>query len=337
MRRREILKGMSGLGLMVFAAPRSARAQQVPGKVHRVGLFFATIPVSDLAGPEPVNPFARVFVHAMRDLGYVEGRNLVLEHRSAGGRWERFDEILTGLVARKVDVIVTIGNDMTLAATRVTSAVPIVMAGSTDPVEAGIVTSLARPGGNVTGLTFNTGPGFEAKRLQLLKEAVPEATRVAYLVTKTEWEGLQGTGVRAAAPTLGVTLVHAEHTPTHYADAFALITREKPHALFVSRHGSNYVHRQLIADFAVEQRLPSMFPYRENVEAGGLMSYGLNLPDQWRRAAGHVDKILRGTKPADIPVEQPTKFELVINGKTAKVLGITIPPTLLNLADEVIE
>ena len=316
--------------------PLAARAQPA-GKVHRVGLLFATIPVADLAGPDPIDPIARAFVHGMRELGYVEDRNLVLEWRSAGGRWERFDAILTELVARKVDAIVTIGNDMTLAAKRVTTTVPIVMAGSTDPVEAGIVASLARPGGNVTGQTFNTGPEFEAKRLQLLKEALPEAIRIAFLVMKAEWEGLQGTSVRAAAKKLGVTLILAEHTPMDYAAAFAQIIREKPHALFVARHGANYTNRQLIADFAVEQRLPGMYPYREIVEAGGLMSLGLSLPDLWRRATGYVDKILKGAKPADLAVQQPTKFELVINGKAAKALGLAIPPLVLAQADEVIE
>jgi putative tryptophan/tyrosine transport system substrate-binding protein len=328
---------IAGLGGVAVVRPLAAQAQQPTGKVHRVGLLFATVPLSELAGPDPIDPLAKAFVHAMRDLGFVEGRNLTLERRSAEGRYERYAQIFTDLVARKVDVIVTIGTDMTLAAKRVTTTVPIVMAGSTDPVEAGIVASLARPGGNVTGQTFNTGPEFEAKRLQLLNEALPEATRIAFLVIKAEWEGLQGTSVRAAARMLGVTLVHVVHTPTHYADAFALIMRERPHALFVARHGANYANRQLIADFAVEQRLPGMYPYREIVEAGGLMSYGLSLPDLWRRAAEYVDKILKGAKPADLAVEQPTRFELVINGKTAKALGLSIPPLLLAQADEVIE
>jgi putative ABC transport system substrate-binding protein len=173
--------------------------------------------------------------------------------------------------------------------------------------------------------------------MQLLKEIVPEASRVAYLIVADDWDSDEGKAVRAAVRTMGVTLVHARHTPVHYADAFALISRERPHALFVARNPANYANRQLIADFAIEHRMPSMYPWREFVEAGGLISYGVSLPDLYRRAAGYVDKILKGAKPADLPIEQPTKFELVINLKTAKMLGITVPPSLLARADEVIE
>jgi putative ABC transport system substrate-binding protein len=276
-------------------------------------------------------------VHALRDLGYVEGQNLVLERRSAEGKFERFGEIVVELVGRRTDVIAITGVELAQEAKRVTTAVPIVMVGSIDPVRAGIVTSLARPGGNVTGLTINPGPEFEAKRMQLLKEVVPKASRVAYLGVADDWDSNEGKAVRAAVLTMGVTLVHARHTPVHYADAFALITRERPHALFVARNPAVYANWQLIADFAISHRMPGMYPWREFVEAGGLMSYGVSTPDLFRRAAGYVDKILKGAKPADLPVEQPTKFELVINLKTAKALGLTVPPTLLTIADEVIE
>jgi putative ABC transport system substrate-binding protein len=173
--------------------------------------------------------------------------------------------------------------------------------------------------------------------MQLLKEVVPKASRVAYLGVADDWDSDEGKAVRAAVQTMGVTLVHARHTPVHYADAFALITRERPHALFVARNPAVYANWQLIADFAISHRMPGMYPWREFVEAGGLMSYGVSSPDLFRRAAGYVDKILKGAKPADLPVEQPTKFELVINLKTAKALGLTVPPTLLTIADEVIE
>lgn len=172
--------------------------------------------------------------------------------------------------------------------------------------------------------------------MQLLKEAVPAATRIAYLGLKNDWESPEGTSARAAAKTLGVTLIYAEHTPTHLADAFALIEREQPQALFAARGQTSYAIRQAVASFTVKSRIPGIFPYREHVEAGCLMSYGDNFADRYRRTTGYVDKILKGAKPADLPVEQPTKFELVINLKTAKELGITIPPTLLALA-EVIE
>ena len=334
MRRRVFIVG---LGSATIAWPVAGLAQQ-SGKLHRVGVIFSTPPVSEMTGPGPINPVIRALVQALRDLGYAEERSLVLEHRSAEGEFDRIGGIVAELVARKVDVIVAGGgNDVAHAAKRVTSDVPIVMANSVDPVEAGIVASLARPGGNITGFTIHAGPEIEAKRLHMLKEAVPEATRVAFLGLESEWQGPQGTSLRAAAQKLGLTLFPALHTPKHYIDAFALITQDRPHALLVANHPGAYANRLLIADFAVKLRIPSMFPYHESVEAGGLISYGVSLPDLWRRAAGYVDKILKGTKPSDLPIQQPTKFELVINGRTAKALGITIPPTLLTLADEVIE
>ena len=333
MRRRDFIAGVGGAA----AWPLAARAQPT-GKAHRVGLVFSTAPMSTMAGPDPINLAVRAFVHGLRDLGYVEGRNLVVERRSAEGRFERFGEIVAELVALNVDAIVITGAlELARAAKRLTSTVPIVMASSFNPVEEGLVASLARPGGNITGLTHHAGPEIEAKRLQLLKEAVPQATRIAFLGLQSLWDGAEGNSVRAAAPTFGVALIHAGYTPTDYTGAFALITRERPHALFVARHGSNNANGQRIADFALEQRLPSVFPYRESVEAGGLLSYGASVPDLYRRAAGHVDKILKGAKPADLAVEQPTKFELVINLKTARTLGLSVPPIVLAQADEVIE
>ena len=332
--RRKI---MTLLGGAAAAWPLVARAQQA-GKVHRVALILTSAQISDMVGPDPIGPVTRAFVHTLRALGYVEGQNLVLERRSAEGRYERFGEIVAELVGRNVDVIVTAGsNELAQAAKRATSTVPIIMVNSIDPVEAGIIASLARPGGNITGFTVHAGPAIEAKRLQLLKEAVPLATRVAFLATKSGWEGPEGTAVRTAAPTLGVTMVLAEHTPTHFADAFALIARDRPHALFMGRTLGNIANRKLVADFALQQRLPGMYAWREFVDAGGLMSYGTSNTDLFRRAAARVDKILKGAKPADLPVEQPTKFEFVLNLKTAKALGLTIPPLVLAQADEVIE
>jgi putative tryptophan/tyrosine transport system substrate-binding protein len=333
MKRREFI-GLAGCAAATW--PLAARAQPA-GKVHRVGLIFAGTPLSELAGPDPISSSFRAFVQAMRDKGWVEGSNLILERRSAVGRPDRFGEIVAELVGLKVDVIVTAGSQMTLAAKRATNTVPIVMALASSPVEAGVVASLARPGGNVTGFTLDAGPEIEAKRLHMLKEAVPEATRVAFLGLKIDWETLGSKSACAAAVTLGITLVHAEHEPTGYADVFARIQRDRPHALFVPSNPPAFTHRQLLADFALEHRLPGMYPYRQNVEAGGLMSYGSNTTDLYRRAAGYVDKILKGTKPTDLAIEQPTKFEMVLNGKTAKALGLAIPPLLLAQADEVIE
>ena len=326
------------LALALLAAPLTAGAQQA-GKVWRVGFIFSTSPVSEMAGPEPVNPAIRAFVQALRALGYVEGQNLILERRSAEGRYERFGDIVAELVRLKADVIVTVGDSMTRAAKAVTTTVPIVMAPSGDPVGEGLVQSLARPGGNITGLTVQVGPEIDAKRLELLREMLPGVSHVAYLALKEtkEWESRWGKSVRTAAQALGVTLVPAEFSPHQYSDAFTLISRARTEALFVSLSGTAYADRALIVDFATRTRLPSIFAWREPVELGGLMSYGVNVADVLRRAAGYVDKILKGAKPADLPVEQPTKFELVINLKTAKALGLTIPPSLLLRADEVIQ
>jgi putative tryptophan/tyrosine transport system substrate-binding protein len=334
--RRNFISLAGGAAIASLSWPVAARAQPA-GKVSRVGLILTTSPVAELAGSEPTHPLVRTFVRTLRILGHIEGQNLVLERRSAEGRFERFRTIVAELVGREIDVIVTVGDDMAIEARRVTKTVPIVMATSTDPVGAEIVASLARPGGNVTGFTTNAGPEIEAKRLQLLKEALPQISRVAYLGTVSDWENDEAKGIRNAARTLGVTLVHAAHSPTHYADAFALIIRERPHALLVARSPANYANRQAIVAFAIEHRIPSNSAHREFVEAGGLMSYGVNVSYLFRRAAGQVDKILKGATPADLPVEQPTRFEFVINLKTVKALSLEIPPALLISADEVIE
>ena len=216
---------------------------------------------------------------------------------------------------------------------------PIVMATSADLVGGGLVQSLARPGGNITGLTLVVGPEIEAKRLELLRAILPGVSRVAYLGSKEnkDRERPSGQSVRTAAQALGVTLVLAEFSLHQYTDAFTRISRARAEALFVARSAMAYADRALIVDFTTRTRLPSSFDFREFVELGGLMSYGANPADNFRRAAGYVDKILKGAKPADLPVEQPTKFELVINLKTAKALGLTIPQSLLLRADERIQ
>jgi ABC-type uncharacterized transport system substrate-binding protein len=327
---------LAGTGAMILAAPLAARAQQ-SGKVYRVGLVFTTAPVSEMIGPDPLHPLVRSFLEELRALGYVQGRNLVFEPRSAEGKFERLREILEGLVSLKVDVLVVNGNVMTRRAMEVTSAVPIVMVFVNDPVADGLVASLARPGGNVTGVTGTAGPELEGKRVELLKEALPKIRRVAFLGTKSDWEDSFGKSTQAAARALHVTLVHAEHTPDEYRDAFARIVHERPDALLVPNTTSNFARRRLIVDFATKSRLPGMYYVRNFTEAGGLMSYGPDFRDHFRRAAVYVDKILKGAKPGDLPVEQPTKFELVINLKTARALGLTIPPSLLGRADEVIQ
>ncbi len=333
--RRTFIAAVTG-GLL--AAPLAAEAQQA-GKVYRVGFISPAIPVSEMAGPEPLNSGARAFVHGLRALGYVEGQNLILERRSAEGRFERFSDIVAELVRLNVDVIVTGGRLMAQAAKAVTTTVPIVMATSSDPVGEGIVQSLSQPGGNITGLTLAVGPELDAKRLQLLRAMLPGVSRIAYLGSKEnkEWESPRGQSVRTAAQDLRVTLVPTEFPPHQYTDAFTRISRARAEALFVGDSAPAYAARALIVDFAIRTRLPSSFAWRESVELGGLMSYGVNLADNYRRAATYVDKIIKGAKPADLPVEQPTKFELVINLKAAKALGLTIPQSVLLQATEVIE
>jgi putative tryptophan/tyrosine transport system substrate-binding protein len=334
MNRRTFL---CGLTLGTLAAPLAAEVQA--GKVYRVGLIFTTSPVSEMAGPEPIHPAARAFAQGLRALGYVEGQNLILERRSAEGRYERLGYIVAELVRLKADVIVTVGDPMVHAAKAVTTTVPIVMANSRDPVGERFVQSLAQPGGNITGLTVASAPEIEAKRLELLRDALPGVSRVAFLGSKEdkEWGSSIGQSVRTAARILGVTLLLAEYRPHQYTTSFRLIRRARADALFVGSSPAGYADRGLIVDFATRTRLPSTFPYREAVELGGLMSYGASFADIFRRAAGYVDKILKGAKPADLPIEQPTKFELIINLKTAKALGLTIPQSLLLRADEVIQ
>jgi putative ABC transport system substrate-binding protein len=328
MKRREFINLLGGAAV---AWPLVARAQQ-PGKVHRVAFVSAASPVSELAGGN----LGRAFVQGLAALGHVEGSNLMLEWRSAEGRYERVPQIIRELLSMNVDVIVTGTSSLTHAAKEVTQTVPIVMIGAT-PVERGVVQSLARPGGNVTGLTIDIDLEIFAKRLELLKELLPGIARVAFLWPGRKLQAAEPQIVAAAASALGVKLVLAEFTDTDFADAFALIARERPDALFVSHGAATLASRHLIAEFAAEHRLPAMYSFREAVEVGGLMAYGVDLADLFRRAAGYVDRILKGAKPTELPVERPTKFQLVINLKTAKALVLTVPDTLLARADEVIE
>jgi putative ABC transport system substrate-binding protein len=276
----------------------------------------------------------------MRELGYVDGKNMKFEFYSAEGKSGEIDQIVARVLETSPDAILAAGggaNEIAHAFQRLTRTVPIVMANSSDPAAQGLVASLARPGGNITGFSGNTGPEFEAKRLQLLRDVAPNASRVGYLGLKVDWESPAAIGVRSAAEGLGITLLHAEHTPSNYDEAFRLITNEQLQGLFVARNPWNFSNRQGITGFAMDRRLAAVYPTREFAEVSGLICYGPSLSDLYQRAAGHVDKILKGAKPAELPVEQPTKFELVINSKTAGILGLNIPPALLALADEVID
>jgi putative ABC transport system substrate-binding protein len=323
---------LTALGGSVLAAPLAAEAQQA-AKVARIGYLGPNLAAS------PHLPEA--FRHGLRDLGYVEGRTVVIEYRDAEGKFERLPALAAELVALKVDIIVAGGTPAALAAKQATRTLPIVFAGPGDPVTSGLVTTLARPGGNVTGLS-SFAPELVGKCLEQLKQAVPGVSRVAALWQpgglgeRTDKDVLKE--AEAAARALGVRLQFVEaRGPENFDRAFSDMTRARAGALTVLP-GSMFVNeRRRLVDLAARNRLPAVYPWREGVDAGGLMAYGPDLADLLRRAATYVDKILKGTKPGDLPVEQPTKFELVINLKTAKALGLTIPQSLLLRADEVIQ
>ena len=322
---------ITALLLAVAAAGPPADAQQAP-KTAKIGILSATTPAA-------LAPSVEAFKQGLRELGWVEGKSFVLEVRYGEGKVERLSELARELVALKMDVIVTPADLSIAAIKRETQTIPIVMALSSDPVGAGFVASLARPGGNITGLS-NISPELSGKRVELLREAVPGLSRLA-LLWNPEVRGavLDYKEAASAARSLRVEVQSVEVSRAEDLDrAFSTITSWRAQALMLP--GINpvgFANRAQIVSFAQRNRLPSMFPTKEYVDSGGLMSYGPSLVDLFRRAAGYVDKILKGAKPADLPVQQPTKFELVINLKTAKALGLTIPQSLLGRADEVIQ
>ncbi len=316
------------LTLSLLVAPLAAEAQP-PGKVYRIGYLGTDPPPAHLWD---------ALLDGLRERGYSEGRNLVFERRFSEGNAERFPEFAAEMVRLRVDLILVPTTPAALAAKNATQTIPIVILTAIDPVGAGLVASLARPGGNLTGLSV-LAPELSGKRLELLKEVVPGMTRVAVLwnaanpANASAWEETQ-----AAARALGL-LLHSQEVrgPQDLEGAFALTAKVRPEALLVLPDSLINMYRQQIAEFVTQRHLPSVFSTREWVVAGGLMSYGPSIPDLYRRAATYVDKILKGTKPADLPVEQPMKFELVLNLKTAQALGLTIPPIVLFRADEVIQ
>jgi putative tryptophan/tyrosine transport system substrate-binding protein len=314
--------------LGILHVPGAGEAQPV-GKVYRIGFLGNSTAAleANLVGP---------FLEGLRDLGYVEGRNVQIEYRWAEGQYERFPELVAELVALKVDVLVTAGTPAALAVKRATVTIPLVMVAVGDPVGTGLVASLARPGGSMTGLT-SIAPDLEGKRLELLREAVPKLSRVSVLWNPANpFHVTAEREARSAAQALHMK-VHSVgvRTAQELDPAFDAIVRERPGAFIVLADRIFLHNRSRIVDFAARRRLPAVYAYRELVEAGGLMSFGPNYADMHRRAATFVDKILKGTRPADLPVEQPTKFELLINLKTAKALGLAISPSLLARADEV--
>jgi putative ABC transport system substrate-binding protein len=322
--RREFIVGLGSTA----AWPLVARGQQARSR-YTVGFLSA--------GSE-YTALDTAFVTALGELGWVEGKNIVFEWRYAENRLERLPGLAADLVRLKVDVIAAPGTLAPLAAKQASSTIPIVMMAAGDPLGSGLIASLARPGGNVTGMSL-MAPDLGGKRLELLKEVLPRLARVAVLWNAANpYSALVFKETQAAGPTLGIEVQSLEvRAPDDFDGAFETMRRQRPDALISVEDPLTVNHRQRVADFAVEQRLPSLHGVREFAAAGGLMSYGASLVDLSRRAVGYVDKILRGATPGDLPVQQPTKFEFVINLKTAKALGITFPTSLLARADEVIE
>jgi ABC-type uncharacterized transport system substrate-binding protein len=323
MKRREFITLLAGLA---SAWPLAARAQQA-GKMVSVGIL----------GLEDLPPID-TFRQTLNELGYVEGKNVRFEQRYAKGRNERFPELANDLVGLKVDVILTWSIEATLAAKQATATIPIVVGAAGDPVGSGIVTNLARPAANVTGFS-SLSVELEAKRLELLKEVVPGLSRVAVLFTPmNRYMPLAVESARRGAEMLRASLILYEVRDITTLEAtFVNLTRDRPDALLVLGDAFLVSQRGRIAQFAIENKMPSAYTFREHVEAGGLLAYSPNYHDLFRRAAGYVDKILKGTKPGELPIEQPTRFDLIINLKTAKALGLTVPLTLQAAANEVIE
>lgn len=323
---KPISRAVLVLVLAVLIAPPPANAQP-PAKVVTIGILAIE------AWP-PIDSFRE----ALRDFGYIEGQNVRFEHRYAEGRNQRFRELAEDLVALKVDLILTWGTEAALEAKRATRTIPIVMGAIGDPIGPGVVSNLARPGGNITGLSALAGE-LEGKRLELLREVVPSLSHVAAIGNPTN-RYTRGAlhHAQRTAETLKLTLrVHEAHDATTLDNALDSLIRERPHALLVIADPFLASQRRRLAQFALKARLPSAYTYREHAEAGGLIAYTPNYHDLFRRAAGYVDKILKGAKPGDLPIEQPTKFDLVINLKTAKALGVTLAPSLRMRADQVIE
>jgi len=313
------------------ASAQEYKAQQA-WKVYRVGILSLNARADSL-------PLTEAFEQGLRDRGYVAGRNITLEYRFAERRMERLPAMAAELVRLKVDLILAANNPQATAARQATTTIPIVMFLASDPVGEGLVASLARPGGNITGLTADVTPETWGKGLQLLKDLVPKISRVAVLsnsafrANAARWKPTQD-----AARQLGVTLLPAAiRGLDDLENAFAAMVQGRAEGFVVFTDPVTYAHRSQMAGLAAKNRLPAVYPWREAVDAGGLLSYGPNFPDLARRAATYIDKILQGAKPVDLPMEQPTKFELVVNLRTAKTLGLTIPPSILARVDHVVE
>lgn len=315
---------------------RPAPAQQ--RAIPRIALFHPAIPTTLLTETGGGTAW-RAFFGELRRLGYVEGQSLIIERYSAEGHHERYADIAREIVGSNPDLIVTGTNPVVLAFKAITSTTPIV-AFMIDPLKAGVVASLARPGGNLTGITLDPGIEIWGKRLELLKEAVPSISRTAFLGMREGWEGSFGQAMRDVASRLGISLISmlpSAGTTSEIERVFAEMAEQRPDAVLITGEGDLYANRQLIAELAQKRRMPTMCPYRDYVDAGGLMAYTVDLAELLRHMARDVQQILTGTRAGDIPIYQPTKFELLINQKTANALGLSLPANVLSRADEIID
>ena len=331
------MKRLSALAMIaVLALPAHVFAQQAE-KVYRVAMSFPS-PAATLAGPVPTSPALRVFIEAMKARGYVEGRNLILDSRSRFGLDSQgVENHMAEIVRTKPDVIVVDGIDAARSAKKFTSEIPIVMAASVDPVGLGLAHSLARPGMNVTGLVTDVDAGSEEKRMDLFLELLPKTKHLAFVGWKQDWENRWGKAVQDVAVKRGVDVFFAEGGPAGFADALEALKRKKSEAFYVAYSPRTTASTSLFVDFTLKNGIPSSCGITEMAESGCLMAYGQSFKSFFTHAATYVDKILKGAWPGNLPIEQPTRFELVINMKTARALGITIPPALLVRADRVIE
>ncbi len=337
-RRRAFISAISALlGGAAVAWPLAARAQR-PAKVHRIAVIHAAVPVTDIIETSSIR-FYRAFFQELRRLGYVEGRNLIVERYSGLGRTEHYAELAREVVRSKPDLIFASGTDTVRHLKAATATIPIVGVMG-EPVGYGLVASLAHPGGNITGISIDAGPEIQTKILELLKEASPRVSRVGVIARglpgspyrKALEEAAQSLGILLVGPPLEGTIQEAE-----YRRVFEAMVQEHADALYVSGEGENTPNRRLIVQLAEKNRLPTIYPFRGFVEAGGLMAYSIDLADIFSRAAGYIDQILKGASPGDIPIYQAAKFELVVNIKAANAIGLTLPPALVLRADEVIE
>jgi putative ABC transport system substrate-binding protein len=312
--------------LVARAQPRSQRPV--------VAFVHAVIPLAEMEGSNPKSPLALAFVHGLRDLGWIEGQTITIERRSAEGDPRRAPDIFAELVSRNVDVIAMGGSQwLREAARQATRIIPIVLLFDADPVTEGVVQSLARPGGNLTGVMVSTGGELMGKRLQLLRELAPAAARLACIATSEVWESYRRSAAAAEIPPIFAPVDRSEQ----FDEAFATILHERADALVTEGSPIIFVQRGRIVTFASEHRLPLATNNRESVEEGGLMSYGIKASNLFGDLAAYVDKILKGAHASDLPIQRPTRFELVINARTAKALGIIAPPTLLALADQIVD